>query len=256
MYIAGELAIGWESRNVYCWCAHYRIEVQECILLVHPLQNASLGMYITCVPAVGCKSRNVYYWCAPCRMQVQECILLLRPLQNVSPRMYITGALAVECESRNVYCWCARCRMGVLECILLVRPLQNITGALAVGCESRNVYYWYAHCRIQVQGCISLMRPLQDASLGMYVSGSLAIECEIICLTQTYISCLGKSISSSALPFKLMGLPLMYEFLAVLQNMSRRASSRGDWGMAPIYVTSYKDDSSDNETASTSEQVA
>ena len=47
----------------------------------------------------------------------------------------------------------------------------------------------------------------------------------------------------------------MSEFLVVLWIISRKASSRGDRGKAPIYATTHRDDSSDDETVSTSEQV-
>ena len=60
MYIAGVPIVGHESRNVYRWCVHCRIRVQECVLLVRPLWNASPGMYIVSVPTVECESRNVY----------------------------------------------------------------------------------------------------------------------------------------------------------------------------------------------------
>ena len=53
-----------------------------------------------------------------------------------------------------------------------------------------------------------------------------------------------------------MGLPFVYEFLVVLQIMSRRASSRGDQGKAPIQATSYGDASSNEQTVSAGEQVA
>ena len=52
-----------------------------------------------------------------------------------------------------------------------------------------------------------------------------------------------------------IGLPLVSEFLVVLWIISRKASSRGDRGKAPIYATTHRDDSSDDETVSTSEQV-
>ena len=70
MYIAGMPAVGRESRNVYRWCAHGRIRVQECILLVRPLYNARAGMYIAVMPIVGCQYRDVYCWCTHCGMQV------------------------------------------------------------------------------------------------------------------------------------------------------------------------------------------
>ena len=38
--------------------------------------------------------------------------------------------------------------------------------------------------------------------------------------------------------------------------MSRRAGVKGNWGKAPMYATSHKDDSSDDKTALTGEQVA
>ena len=38
--------------------------------------------------------------------------------------------------------------------------------------------------------------------------------------------------------------------------MSRRASSRGDWGKAPVYATSHREDSSNNETIFVGEQAA
>ena len=53
-----------------------------------------------------------------------------------------------------------------------------------------------------------------------------------------------------------MGLLLVFEFLAVLYIMSRRVSSKGDQGKAPVYATSHGDDSFDDETTSTGEQVA
>ena len=53
-----------------------------------------------------------------------------------------------------------------------------------------------------------------------------------------------------------MGIPLMSEFLAILYNMSRRFSSGGDRGKAPMYATSHGDNSSDDETASAIKQVA
>ena len=53
-----------------------------------------------------------------------------------------------------------------------------------------------------------------------------------------------------------MGLPLMYEFLVVLWIMSWRASFKGDRGKAPTYATSCRDDSFDEEIASTGEQAA
>ena len=48
----------------------------------------------------------------------------------------------------------------------------------------------------------------------------------------------------------------MFGYLAILQIMSRRTGFKGDRGKAPIYATSYGDDSSDEEIASTGEQVA
>ena len=60
MHIAGVPIVGRESRNVYRWCAHYRIRVPECISLARPLWNTSPGMHIASVPTVECYSRNVY----------------------------------------------------------------------------------------------------------------------------------------------------------------------------------------------------
>ena len=37
MYIVGMLAVGCESRDVYRWCAHSRMQVQGCISLLRPL---------------------------------------------------------------------------------------------------------------------------------------------------------------------------------------------------------------------------
>ena len=66
-YIAGVHIVGRESRNVYSWCAHCRIQVQECILLVHPRYDANPGIYIASVPSVEWESRNVYCWLACCK---------------------------------------------------------------------------------------------------------------------------------------------------------------------------------------------
>ena len=157
---------------------------------------------------------------------------------------------------------------------MLVRPLQDascplqnasprmyITGAPTIGCESRDVYRWCAHYRMRVQECISLVRPLQDVSPRMYIAGAPTVECmqestfcEIICLTYTYITCLGKVLVHLYCHL-FMGSPLTSEFLDVLQIMSRRASSKGDRGKAPMYATSQGGDSSDDETISASEQV-
>ena len=52
IYIVGTPAVGSESKDVYCWCAHCRMRLQECILLVHPPYNASLEMYIAGVSTV------------------------------------------------------------------------------------------------------------------------------------------------------------------------------------------------------------
>ena len=120
-YIAGTPAVGRESRNVYRWCAHGRIRVQECILLVRSLYNARPGMYIAGVPTVECESiagtlaiesesRDVYYWCAHCTIQVEGCITLVRPLYDASPGMYIVRAPTIKCESQDVYRWCAHYR--------------------------------------------------------------------------------------------------------------------------------------------------
>ena len=54
MYIAGTPAVGYESRDVYRWCTHYRMQVQGCISLVRPLHDASPGMYIVGAPTVEC----------------------------------------------------------------------------------------------------------------------------------------------------------------------------------------------------------
>ena len=48
----------------------------------------------------------------------------------------------------------------------------------------------------------------------------------------------------------------MFEFLIVLYIMSRRASSGGDRGKAPMYVTSPRGDSSNDQTALVGKQVA
>ena len=37
MHIAGALAVEYESRDVYHWCANYRIQVEGCVSLVLPL---------------------------------------------------------------------------------------------------------------------------------------------------------------------------------------------------------------------------
>ena len=184
MYIAGGLAVGCESRDVYRWCARSRMRVQRCTSLVRPLQDASPEVYITSVPiaspemyiasvptaspemyiagvpTVRCESRDVYRWCARCRMQVQRCILLVCPLLDLSPGMYIASAPAVGCESKNVS----------LE--------MYIAGAPTIGYESKDVYRWCAHYRMQVQRCISLVRPLQDVSPGMYIAGTPIVECK------------------------------------------------------------------------------
>ena len=68
MYIAGVPIVGHESRNVYRWCAHCRIRVEECILLVRSRKNASPRMYVASVLSVESESRNVYCWHACCRM--------------------------------------------------------------------------------------------------------------------------------------------------------------------------------------------
>ena len=60
LYIAGVPNVGRESRNVYRWCAHYKIRVPECISLVHPLWNMSPGMSIASVPSVESVSSNIY----------------------------------------------------------------------------------------------------------------------------------------------------------------------------------------------------
>ena len=60
MYIAGMLAVGCESRDVYLWCAHCRMQVQGCISLVCPLWDASPGMYNVGAPTVECESRDFY----------------------------------------------------------------------------------------------------------------------------------------------------------------------------------------------------
>ena len=39
----------------------------------------------------------------------------------------------------------------------------------------------------------------------------------------------------------------MFGYLAILQIMSRRTGFKGDRGKAPIYATSYGDDSSDDD---------
>ena len=56
MHVAGTLAVECESRDVYRWCAHGRIQVKGCISLVRPLYDASLGMYITGAPTIECES--------------------------------------------------------------------------------------------------------------------------------------------------------------------------------------------------------
>ena len=56
MHVAGMLAVECESRDVYRWCAHGRIQVKGCISLVRPLYDASLGMYITGAPTIECES--------------------------------------------------------------------------------------------------------------------------------------------------------------------------------------------------------
>ena len=39
----------------------------------------------------------------------------------------------------------------------------------------------------------------------------------------------------------------MFGYLSILQIMSRRTGFKGDQGKAPIYATSYGDDSSDDD---------
>ena len=68
MHIAGAPAVECESRDVYHWCTHYRIQVDGCVSLVLPLWDASPGMYIVGAPTVESESRDVYRWCAHCRM--------------------------------------------------------------------------------------------------------------------------------------------------------------------------------------------
>ena len=68
MYIAGSPAVRGESRNVYHWCAHGRIRVKECILLVRPLYNTRPRMCIAGEPTVEKESRNVYCQHACCRI--------------------------------------------------------------------------------------------------------------------------------------------------------------------------------------------
>ena len=60
MYIDGVPTVEFESQNLYCWCAHSRIRLLECISLERSLWNVSPGMYITSVPTVQCESKNVY----------------------------------------------------------------------------------------------------------------------------------------------------------------------------------------------------
>ena len=68
MYIAGTPVVGSESRDVYRSCAHCRMQVQGCISLMRPPQDANLGMYIVGAPIVECESRDVYYRCTNCRI--------------------------------------------------------------------------------------------------------------------------------------------------------------------------------------------
>ena len=70
MYIVGAPTVEFKSRDIFHWCAHGRIQVQECILLVHPPLNASPEIYIAGAPIVGYESRDVYRWCAHCRTSV------------------------------------------------------------------------------------------------------------------------------------------------------------------------------------------
>ena len=67
MYIAGAPTVEFTSRDVYRWCSHCWMRVQECILLVLPSEKASLEIYIAGVPNVGYDSADVYRWCAHCR---------------------------------------------------------------------------------------------------------------------------------------------------------------------------------------------
>ena len=60
MYIAGVPNVGYEYGDVYRWCAHCRMRVQQCILLVRPPYNVCLGMYVASAPTVRYESRDVY----------------------------------------------------------------------------------------------------------------------------------------------------------------------------------------------------
>ena len=68
MYIAGTPAVGFESRDVYCWCAHSTMQVRGCISLVCPMYDMSPGMYIAGVPTVESECNDVYRWCAQRRI--------------------------------------------------------------------------------------------------------------------------------------------------------------------------------------------
>ena len=87
MYIAGPPAVACESRDVYCWFAHCRMQVQGCISLVRPLLSASTGMYIVGAPIIECEFSDVYRYCAHCKISAWVCISLVCPLYDVSPRM-------------------------------------------------------------------------------------------------------------------------------------------------------------------------
>ena len=79
-YIAGVPIMGRECRNVYRWCAHSRIRVQECMSLERSLWNAIPEVYNFSVPTVESEFRDVYRWCAHWRIQVEGCISLVLPL--------------------------------------------------------------------------------------------------------------------------------------------------------------------------------
>ena len=79
MYIAGTLAVGCESRDLYCWFAHCRMQV-GCISLERPLLYVSPGTYIVGAPSIECEFRDVFRYCAHCKILVWVCISLVCPL--------------------------------------------------------------------------------------------------------------------------------------------------------------------------------
>ena len=165
------------------------------VSLAYPLQNVCPRMRVVGSPTVDRKSKTQLLvhplqimslrhvlLAYPLQIVSPRCMSLAYPLQNVSPRTHVASSPTVDCEFRAQ---------------LLVHPLQ------IVSLRRMSIAY---PLQIVSPRRMSLAYPLQNACKNL-------LFCEIICLTQACITCLGKSVTSFVLPFNFWAYQLYLNFL-------------------------------------------